>query len=166
MESTIYTVDGKEFELQHYGVKGMKWGVRKKPEPYRQDLGGGVTAVWPSKKVYKKAEKVRLKREKKDLRADAKTYRQLRSEFSRSISKSIDRKTTDADREANALKLQKVADFVRSKSMTKGRAYVDRMISQANKSDKTAAAAVTVTSLAAATAATAGLAYLQARFDL
>lgn len=30
MESTIYTVDGKEFELKHYGVKGMKWGVRKK----------------------------------------------------------------------------------------------------------------------------------------
>lgn len=30
MESTTYTVDGKEFELQHHGVKGMKWGVRKK----------------------------------------------------------------------------------------------------------------------------------------
>ena len=29
MESTIYTVAGKTFELQHHGVKGMKWGVRK-----------------------------------------------------------------------------------------------------------------------------------------
>ena len=29
LESTIYTVAGKDFELQHYGVKGMKWGVRK-----------------------------------------------------------------------------------------------------------------------------------------
>ena len=29
MESTTYTVDGKEFELQHFGVKGMKWGVRR-----------------------------------------------------------------------------------------------------------------------------------------
>lgn len=29
MESTIYTVDGKDFELQHYGVKGMKWGRRR-----------------------------------------------------------------------------------------------------------------------------------------
>jgi len=29
MEYTIYTVDGKEFELKHYGVKGMKWGKRK-----------------------------------------------------------------------------------------------------------------------------------------
>ena len=29
MDKTIYTVAGKEFELQHYGVKGMKWGHRK-----------------------------------------------------------------------------------------------------------------------------------------
>ena len=29
MESTIYTIYGKNFELQHYGVKGMKWGRRK-----------------------------------------------------------------------------------------------------------------------------------------
>lgn len=29
MESTIYTVAGQQFELQHYGVKGMKWGVRR-----------------------------------------------------------------------------------------------------------------------------------------
>lgn len=36
MESTIYTVAGKEFELQHYGVKGMKWGHRKAREEYKK----------------------------------------------------------------------------------------------------------------------------------
>ena len=36
MESTIYTVAGREFELQHYGVKGMKWGVRKARQEYRK----------------------------------------------------------------------------------------------------------------------------------
>lgn len=29
MESTIYTVGGKRFELKHHGVKGMRWGVRR-----------------------------------------------------------------------------------------------------------------------------------------
>lgn len=36
MESTIYTVAGREFELQHYGVKGMKWGVRKAQKEYAE----------------------------------------------------------------------------------------------------------------------------------
>lgn len=27
--NTCYSVDGKEFELRHHGVKGMKWGVRR-----------------------------------------------------------------------------------------------------------------------------------------
>jgi NAD(P)H-hydrate repair Nnr-like enzyme with NAD(P)H-hydrate dehydratase domain len=43
MESTTYTVAGQEFELQHYGVKGMKWGVRrptnKKAQNSRKHLG-------------------------------------------------------------------------------------------------------------------------------
>lgn len=41
-ELTIYTVDGKEFELQHYGVKGMKWGVRKARDEYKKlDIAKG-----------------------------------------------------------------------------------------------------------------------------
>lgn len=75
METTAYTVDGKEFELNHYGVKGMKWGVRKKPEPYIQDLGAGVKATWPSKKAFKKAERQRVKTEKKNFKADVKDYK-------------------------------------------------------------------------------------------
>lgn len=34
MTYTTYTIDGKEFELRHFGVKGMKWGRRKaRPQP-------------------------------------------------------------------------------------------------------------------------------------
>lgn len=46
MESTIYTVAGKEFELQHYGVKGMKWGRRKaRPQAIGDRFRRGVTAA-------------------------------------------------------------------------------------------------------------------------
>lgn len=46
MESTIYTIDGKEFELKHYGVKGMKWGKRKaRPEPIGVGRRGGKTST-------------------------------------------------------------------------------------------------------------------------
>lgn len=42
MESTTYTVNGMEFELQHHGVKGMKWGRRKaRPAPVGVGRRGG-----------------------------------------------------------------------------------------------------------------------------
>lgn len=54
MESTIYTVDGKEFELQHYGVKGMKWGVRKAQKEYAE-LDRRKAAYTQAKKAYNKS---------------------------------------------------------------------------------------------------------------
>lgn len=54
MESTIYTVDGKEFELQHYGVKGMKWGVRKAREEYKK-LDQAKAKYKHAKKAYNRS---------------------------------------------------------------------------------------------------------------
>lgn len=36
-ELTIYTVNGMDFPLQHYGVKGMKWGVRRNRNAVNKD---------------------------------------------------------------------------------------------------------------------------------
>lgn len=49
MNSTTYTVNGQEFTLQHHGVKGMKWGVRKARKEYA-DLDR-------AKGIYKNAKK-------------------------------------------------------------------------------------------------------------
>lgn len=48
MEATTYIVDGKEFELKHYGVKGMKWGRRKaRPQVMGTGRSSGQTADSP-----------------------------------------------------------------------------------------------------------------------
>lgn len=46
MESTTYMVAGQTFELQHHGVKGMKWGRRKaRPESVGNGHRGGKTTA-------------------------------------------------------------------------------------------------------------------------
>ena len=57
MESNTYTVNGLEFELQHHGVKGMKWGKRKaRPEPIGDRFRRGFNSVKDAaKKAARKA---------------------------------------------------------------------------------------------------------------
>jgi hypothetical protein len=55
MESNTYMVAGQTFELQHYGVKGMKWGRRK-----AQNTAN--TQKWSTKQArdeYKKLDKLK-----------------------------------------------------------------------------------------------------------
>jgi len=54
MESTTYTVDGQTFELQHHGVKGMKWGVRKARKEYR-NLAKAKGEYRHAKKAYNRS---------------------------------------------------------------------------------------------------------------
>lgn len=54
MESTTYIVNGQRFELQHHGVKGMKWGVRKARKEYAElDKAKGIYKH--AKKSYNRA---------------------------------------------------------------------------------------------------------------
>lgn len=65
MESTIYTVAGKEFELKHYGVRGMKWGRRKaRPQSTGTGRRGGQAATdsTQSEAARKEARRVKAKK--------------------------------------------------------------------------------------------------------
>lgn len=71
----------EEDELQHYGVKGMRWGIRKNPEKAYSKAGKKL------KKLDRKAEKARQKADKSmdktfdadDVRYYAKSFKGLRS---------------------------------------------------------------------------------------
>lgn len=64
MNTTIYTVGGKTFELRHHGVKGMKWGRRKaRPQATGTGRRGGQTDNSPEAQAARKeARKQKLKR--------------------------------------------------------------------------------------------------------
>lgn len=62
MESKTYTIDGKEFTLQHHGVKGMKWGKRKvRPQAVGRTPGGKQSATTNEARI-KEARRKKVKR--------------------------------------------------------------------------------------------------------
>lgn len=62
METTTYTVDGKEFELKHYGVKGMKWGRRKARPQAVGRTPGGKQSTETDEAAVKEARRRKVKR--------------------------------------------------------------------------------------------------------
>lgn len=59
---STYTVNGREFELQHHGVKGMKWGKRKaRPEAVGRTSGGKQSATTEEDRA-KEARRKKVKR--------------------------------------------------------------------------------------------------------
>lgn len=64
MEHTTYTINGKEFELRHHGVKGMKWGRRKaRPQSTGNGRRGQASADSPeAQAAAKEARRRKVKR--------------------------------------------------------------------------------------------------------
>ena len=60
MESNTYMVAGQTFELQHYGVKGMKWGRRKAEEEYKK-LDKAKREYRRAGQMYRRAATIALK---------------------------------------------------------------------------------------------------------
>ena len=179
-------------ELYHYGVKGMKWGVRKtrkwatakhQPSSVKSSYLAGLYAATGNKKVGKaleksndrdaanweraKADYKRYKKaeaEKKELNADVKEYRKLRDDFGKSVNKSISRKSVNRDAVSNMNKLSKVTDFVNSKYEKKGKDYTAKMLDMVDKKDSNRAKATVAGVIGVSAAATVGLAWLETKF--
>lgn len=132
MESTTYTIDGKEFELKHYGVKGMRWGHRKKQSRYERaadraqrdadDLrkhGYTAEADAVQRVADKNRQKAIRKAEKKQFKADVKDFRKNGFE----LDYEIDAKTGQFT----------VTQYYNSKRQKIGKEYADRILAQVQK---------------------------------
>ena len=90
----------EEYYLQHAGVKGMKWGVRKKRDPAKA-----------ARKQAKKADKALYKDAKRDLRNVNKGYRSFNLNRAKNAERTVrdKRKNVEGYKEANK-KAQKNAE--------------------------------------------------------
>ena len=150
-----------ELYLAHHGVKGMKWGVRKK-EPYRQDLGGGVSAVWPSKKAFKKAEKARVKREKAEFKTDLNDYRKASNDLSKAVKAlAPGRENNSQESRQTAINALTKLSYVKANISTKkGEDYLKRVMDKSDSIERNR----TIAFIGGLVGASVGLAYVQAKY--
>lgn len=88
MERTTYTLDGKEFELRHYGVLGMKWGIRRArrkgaAQAYKDRLAKAKTHK------EKRAAKEEYERAKNDKSHDVAIANRLYSKQSKAVNRRV-----------------------------------------------------------------------------
>ena len=111
MESTTYMVAGQTFELQHHGIKGMKWGKRKaRPEAVGTGHRGAKTTT-----------------DSPEAQAAAKAARQQKAKRAAKIGAAV------VGTALAAYGAKKLHDFVRDKNqriyMERGRKEVEKLMS-------------------------------------
>lgn len=109
------SVDVKDF-IEHYGTKGMKWGVRKAPDPRRS------ASNWKARKDKERADKEKAK--KSGVASKPPTTKKPVPAQARASAK----KMTDEELRAAVSRLQLEKQFVelssQPKQLTKGEAFV------------------------------------------
>ena len=136
-----------ELYLQHHGVKGMKWGVRR-----YQNADGSLTPAG------------KKRQEKADFKADLKTYRKADKGVSDALY-NLSRthmKGQKENRDAAIEAVTKLHDAKTGIASKKGEAYLKRVMDKSRKVDD----AVTVAVVAGLSATAAGLMYLKAHYGV
>lgn len=113
METNTYMVAGQTFELQHYGVKGMKWGVRRA----NKSSDGAKGTKWDKRKA--KEEYAKLDSLKRDYKKATREYnRSFNDAYNRS-GPHLTKKGRDADTQRWAKAYDKARDLESAKKAYK-----------------------------------------------
>ena len=121
-------------ELTHHGVKGMKWGIRKKPA----SSGGGKR---PAKKKVTKSSLFDRKKKAKEVAQEedieAKKAKVLKSRSARELYKNAHLFSTQELQSAyNRLQLERNISNLAPQEVSKGKQIVDKMISIGDTTSK------------------------------
>lgn len=85
---------GYEDHLAHYGVPGMKWGVRKAPQPGKKTLRQRLkeqSVLRKKKKAQEAAEKAKIQKERKNVKE---TYKLNRSKIKKLTDEQLNERLT------------------------------------------------------------------------
>lgn len=137
----------EEYYLQHFGVKGMKWGVRKKRDSAKA-----------ARKQAKKAEKALYKDAKRDLRNVNKGYRTFNLQRAKNAERTVrnKRKNVEGYKEANK-KAQKNAERWAKAGLVAAAVSISLSVAMENNPGAMLRGAEVVESVIGGAASTAGM---------